>query len=152
VNRTEQAVVLDTNVVLDLFLFNDPQTEALRAALLQGRLGWHATPAMREELARVLDYPHIADRLRQRGNTPEALLQAFDLQVITVPAAPRASCVCKDPDDQKFIDLAVEHRACLISKDGQVLRMARRLSRLGVTVARTWGEAHGTGRAVASAT
>lgn len=151
-NRTEQAVVLDTNVVLDLFLFNDPQTEALRAALLQGQLGWHATPAMREELARVLDYPHIADRLRQRGNTPEALLQAFDRQVITVPVAPRASCVCKDPDDQKFIDLAVEHRACLISKDGQVLRMARRLSRLGVMVARTWGEAHGTGRTVASAT
>ena len=150
-NQPEQAVVLDTNVVLDLFLFSDPQTAALHAALVQGQLGWHATPAMREELARVLTYPHIVMRLCQRGDTAEALLESFDRQTIHAPVPPRASCVCKDPDDQKFIDLAVAHRACLISKDGEVLRMARRLSRLGVSVARTWSGLHEPDRSAAGA-
>ena len=29
---------------------------------------------------------------------------------------------CSDPDDQKFIDLAVAHRCTLVSKDREVLR------------------------------
>lgn len=151
VDRAEHILVLDTNVVLDLLLFGDPQTTFLQEALLKGHLRWCATSAMRDELVRVLAYPHIALRLQRRACQVGALLQTFDRQVTTVPMAPRASCVCKDPDDQKFIDLAVEHRACLLSKDSQVLRMARRLERLGVTVARTWGEVHEAGRPVPTA-
>ena len=41
---------------------------------------------------------------------------------------------CRDPDDQMFIDLAVAHRAQLLSKDALVLRLARRLRPLGVVV------------------
>jgi len=151
VSQVEQALVLDTNVVLDLLLFGDPQTAGLQEALQQGRLNWCATPAMREELARVLAYPQIAVRLQQRGHAADALLKTFDRQVTTVPVAPRSCYVCKDPDDQKFVDLAVEHRACLLSKDSQVLRMARRLARLGVKVARTWGEVHELDRLVSTA-
>jgi hypothetical protein len=46
--------------------------------------------------------------------------------------------VCKDPDDQKFIDLAAALPATLLSKDAQVLALARRLERLGVSVLRCW--------------
>jgi predicted nucleic acid-binding protein len=46
--------------------------------------------------------------------------------------------VCKDPDDQKFIDLAVVHKALLISKDKQVLRLTNRLARLSVRVQKTF--------------
>jgi predicted nucleic acid-binding protein len=49
----------------------------------------------------------------------------------TVPAAPKAGVTCKDADDQKFIDLAVQHRTLLLSKDRAVLCMARRLQALG---------------------
>lgn len=42
---------------------------------------------------------------------------------------------CADPDDQGFIDLAVAHRAPLLSKDRAVLTMKRRLERLGVVAA-----------------
>ena len=93
---------------------------------------------MRDELRRVLDYPHIARRLRATGRPAPAVLAAFDRQVTTVPAAPRAPYVCKDADDQKFIDLAVAHRATLASKDAAVLCMARRLARVGVQVCRQW--------------
>ena len=42
------------------------------------------------------------------------------------------SVACKDPDDQKFIDLAVLHQAMLLSKDNAVLCMKKRLLGLGV--------------------
>jgi predicted nucleic acid-binding protein len=45
---------------------------------------------------------------------------------------------CGDPDDQKFIDLAVAHRCTLLSKDREVLRMRKRLERLEVTAAARW--------------
>ena len=40
--------------------------------------------------------------------------------------------MCKDPDDQQFIDLAVQHGAILLSKDQAVLRLRKRLMALGV--------------------
>jgi predicted nucleic acid-binding protein len=50
-------IVLDTNIVLDLFVFDDPATQPLQQALETQQLRWLATPAMRVELARVLAYP-----------------------------------------------------------------------------------------------
>jgi putative PIN family toxin of toxin-antitoxin system len=151
-NRIEHALVLDTNVALDLLLFGDPASLALQGALARGALNWCATPAMREELARVLGYPQIEVRLRQRGCLAETVLQAFDRMVCTLAAAPKACYTCKDPDDQKFIDLAAEHRAVLLSKDAQVLCMGRRLARLGVRVARSWDDLHEQGGFITAAT
>ncbi|MDP2262291.1 MAG: putative toxin-antitoxin system toxin component, PIN family [Hydrogenophaga sp.] len=131
-------LVIDTNIALDLFVFHDPSTEALRAAIDGASHGWLATDAMREELARVLVYPQIARRLELQTVAAEQVLDSFDQRVCILPPAPRATCICKDPDDQKFIDLAVAHRAGLLSKDAAVLCMARRLARLGVDVRRHW--------------
>jgi predicted nucleic acid-binding protein len=47
------------------------------------------------------------------------------------PAA-KAACTCKDPDDQKFIDLAVAHEVPLLSKDAAILCMKKRLFQAGV--------------------
>ena len=124
--------VLDTNIVLDLWVFDDPASAFLRQALQQGHLGWITTRAMREELARVLDYPHIARRLKVRALSAETVLGHFDRHARLQPDAPRAPYVCKDADDQKFIDLAVHHGAALHSKDRQVLCMKNRLLRVGV--------------------
>lgn len=133
-----QPLVIDTNVVLDLFVYQDPSTEALRAHLDQPHLQWLATAAMREELARVLGYPQVAKRLLVRELTADSVLHQFDSRVQPVPAAPKAPYTCKDPDDQPFIDLAVAHIAVLISKDAAVLCMAKRLAKLGVPVCRHW--------------
>lgn len=129
-------IVLDTNIVLDLLVFDDPATPPLKEALDSRQLQWIATPSMREELARVLAYPHIVSRLVYHQLRADEVLAAFDRQVQIVDAAPRASCVCKDPDDQKFIDLAQAHRALLLSKDHAVLRLKKRLAPLGVLVQR----------------
>ena len=128
------AIVLDTNIVLDLWVFDDPASEPLRTAVQAGAMVWLATAAMREELQRVLDYPHIARRLIARAMTADAVLAHFDRHARLQPVAPKAPYVCKDADDQKFIDLAVQHGAALHSKDAQVLCMKNRLARCGVAL------------------
>lgn len=125
-------IVLDTNIILDAFLFNDPATLPLKAALAAKEIQWIATPPMREELARVLDYPKIAVRLAFYQLSAASVLAQFDELVHTVDAAPKASVTCTDPDDQKFIDLAVAHAATLLSKDNAVLCMSKRLLALDV--------------------
>jgi putative PIN family toxin of toxin-antitoxin system len=128
------AVVLDTNIVLDLLLFQNPQAQGLRQALDQQQLQWQATPPMREELLRVLAYPKIAVVLARLGQSVAPLLAQWDAGVSLVEVAPRCAVRCRDPDDQMFIDLAVAHRAQLLSKDALVLRLAKRLLSLGVVV------------------
>jgi putative PIN family toxin of toxin-antitoxin system len=130
-------VVLDTNIVLDLWWFEDVRVEPLLHALQTQRVRWLATTVMRDELARVLTYPHLTRRPRRRQQDP---LAEFDRHAMLVLPAERAPYVCKDPDDQKFIDLAVAHTATLLSKDAQVLALTRRLDRLGVQVASVWGD------------
>ena len=126
-------IVIDTNVVLDLLLFSDPATPPLQAALAAGELQWIATPVMREELARVLAYPHIVSRLAYYQRSAADVLGVFDRQAQLVDIAPKAPMNCKDPDDQKFIDLAVAYGARLLSKDRAVLKLKKRLLATGVT-------------------
>jgi putative PIN family toxin of toxin-antitoxin system len=128
-------IVLDTNIVLDAFVFNDPAAQPLKQALNAGQLKWLATDAMRDELARVLAYPKIVPRLAFYQISASAVLDEFDRQVQLVAIAPKASVTCRDPDDQKFIDLAVAHKSTLLSKDSAVLCMAKRLRYLGVIAA-----------------
>ncbi len=129
-------VVLDTNIVLDLWLYQDPATPALQEALSQKRVRWLATQVMRDELERVLAYTHILKRLAFSQLTAEDILTQFDTHAQLMPVASKAMFVCKDGDDQKFIDLAAQHKTQLISKDKAVLTMRNRMARLGVAVAK----------------
>jgi putative PIN family toxin of toxin-antitoxin system len=131
-------LVLDTNIVLDLFVYEDPTTAPLRQRLADAQTRWLATPVMREELRRVLDYPQVVKRLEARGLVAGQVLAAFDARATLTEVAPKAPYTCKDADDQQFIDLAVAHGATLLSKDKAVLCMGKRLVRLGVTVSRQW--------------
>lgn len=131
-------LVLDTNVVLDLLVFADARARPVQDALDAGRVSWLATAAMREELARVLAYPKLAPRVAFHRGDADAVLRDFDrhAQLREVPA--KAPVTCGDPDDQKFIDLAVAHRCTLLSKDYEVLRMRKRLAALQVQALSGW--------------
>ena len=134
-NEPARPVVVDTNVALDLLIFSDPRTAPLRTLLAQGRLHWIATQVMRDELERVLAYPHIVSRMDFYRVDAAQVLAAFDAQARLVDIAPRVTYVCKDADDQKFIDLAAAHRAILLSKDKAVICMRKRLLTLDAHVA-----------------
>jgi putative PIN family toxin of toxin-antitoxin system len=133
-----RAIVLDTNIVLDLFVFNDPATPALLQALQAGALRWVASQPMRDELERVLAYTHIVPRLTYYELSAEQVLERFDALVQIVEVAPKVQLICKDADDQKFIDLAAAHQAVLLSKDHAVLALAKRLRSFGVHTSTTF--------------
>ena len=127
-----EPIVIDTNIILDLFVFGDPATAPLRQQLDAGELGWVATQPMRDELERVLAYPQIVPRMDFYGRSAAEVLGHFDRLVRLVDGVPKASATCKDADDQKFIDLAVAHGARLLSKDRAVICIKKRLLALGV--------------------
>lgn len=132
--RTDALVVLDTNCVLDAWLFEDPRVAALPHAIRTRHICWIATPAMRSELMRVLGYPALTRPLAARGLTAESVLGAFDRWAQPVAPARASALRCTDPDDQMFIDLAVQWHAALFSRDRAVRALAQRLRPEGVRV------------------
>jgi predicted nucleic acid-binding protein len=136
-------LVLDTNVCLDLFVFGDAAASPLALALAEGRAEAVTDACCREEWCRVLAYPQLALDEAARA----AALAAHDRWVRCTDAAwpapppgPRLPR-CADPDDQKFLELAL---ACgagwLLSKDREVLRLGRRTAREGLFVIATPAE------------
>ena len=126
------AIVIDTNVVLDWLLFDDPSVQALAAAVVARQVDWIATAEMRDELA------HVLHRGLAALHSVEAawVLAAFDARVRQVPCPqplPHApGWLCSDPDDQKFVDLARSAGAhWLLSRDRAVLKLARRARQAG---------------------
>ncbi len=131
-------LVIDTNIALDVLVFEDPATQALRQALEQRQCRWLITQSMLDEARRVLDYPLIARRMATRELRVDGVMARWHELSTLLEPAPKAPYTCKDADDQKFIDLAVQHSCVLLSKDAAVLCMARRLQRVGAQVARQW--------------
>jgi predicted nucleic acid-binding protein len=120
--------------VLDLWLFEDPATIPLRAALQSGAISHLATASMRDELGRVLAYQHLVKRMAKSNIQAQDILSRFDEYLLAAEPAAKAACTCKDPDDQKFIDLAVAHAVPLLSKDKAILCMKKRLFQSGVVL------------------
>ena len=108
-------LVFDTNVVLDWLLFGDAGVAAVADAVQQGRLRWLACQRMRDEFEHTLLRPELA---RWQPDTRQ-LLARFDshAQMLDAPRAP-SRLLCSDPEDQVFIDFALETGAgWLLSHD-----------------------------------
>ena len=118
-----KVVIFDTNVLLDLFVFNDFRALHLRQALIEGKFDALATPNTLEELADVISRPLFSlDETQQE----QIYLQWQSLaRVMNDQSLSKAPWACNDPDDQVFLDLAYTARPCtLISKDNEVLRFS----------------------------
>lgn len=131
-------LVIDTNVVLDMLVFDDERGANLLNSVQAGQCVWLATAAMREECARVLDYPQISKRRAYYGKSVAWVLQQYDALCQFQPVAAPAPFRCKDKDDQIYIDLACALQAQLLSKDRHILSMRKRLGRVGVVVRSGW--------------
>jgi putative PIN family toxin of toxin-antitoxin system len=131
-------LVLDTNAVLDWLLFRDKGFLAISAAIESRGAVALTSDACLEELRRVLRYPEFKlDESRQAE-----LLEQYHRHVcvveVTEPALPSegndsmaAIPRCKDPDDQKFLELASQQGAILVTKDKLLLQLARRVAKGG---------------------
>ncbi|QWD61917.1 putative toxin-antitoxin system toxin component, PIN family [Polynucleobacter sp. MWH-UH25E] len=120
-----KTVIFDTNVLLDIFVFNDFRAIHIKTALVDKQLKALATLKTIEELADVISRPLFS--LEQ--STQEQILSqwrnlATIIQDETLNTAPWQ---CQDPDDQIFLNLAYTSKPCLlISKDNELLKLAKK--------------------------
>lgn len=117
-------LVLDTNVVLDLFHWANTDAVPIMAALEAGQIECIADERTLDELKRVLTYPQLKltpDMIVARYAHYTGLVEVFPQG--EAPPLPR----CKDRDDQKFLELAARCGAnLLVSKDKALLRLRGR--------------------------
>ena len=117
-------IIFDTNVLLDLFVFNDFRALHLKQALIDGKFDALASPKTLAEFSDVIARPLFALSAEQQE---KITLQWHGLaRVIADEELIEAPWACQDPDDQVFLDLAYTNKPCtLISKDNEVLRFAK---------------------------
>lgn len=125
------AVVLDSNIWLDILVFDDPHTRAIRSALERGTLVALIDARCQAELAHVLDYPQFQGRGTDKASALAMLATLVrPVEPPELPADARPLPQCRDRDDQKFLELArASGAAWLVSKDRAVLKMAKRIAR-----------------------
>jgi len=122
-------LVLDTNVWLDWLVFDDPAIAPLKAAVACGRAQVFIDADCEAELERVLGYDlgptRTLDAAAQAACRAEWRRVA---QRIGAPFAQEAHArlpLCRDPDDQKFLEAALAAGAAfLLTKDRALLELA----------------------------
>ena len=128
-----KSVVFDTNVLLDLFVFNDFRALHLKQVLLENKIDALASPKTLEEFADVISRPLFS---LETVEQEKILAQWKSLsRVLDDQSLLSSPWRCQDPDDQIFLDLAFTAKPCtLISKDNEVLKFAARAAKEGVLI------------------
>jgi putative PIN family toxin of toxin-antitoxin system len=126
------SVVLDTNVLVSLWIFSDPRYAALRAAVEGGRWQALCNDACLAEYERVLAYPQFGLDAARRARLFDDYRRI--LRPVAAPDVPQPPLPsCQDSDDQKFLELARDGGAAwLVTGDRALLRLARRNRRAGL--------------------
>jgi len=116
-------VVVDTNVVLDCWVFNDPGARPLKAALETAGLRAVRSLETEAELEDVLARPRFGLSVEAQQN----VLDQWRACATFVQVIGQAPLECADPADQKFLDLAFAARVqVLFTKDKALLATAAR--------------------------
>ncbi len=124
-------VVLDTNVLLDFWVFDDPGARVLRAAVEQGVLQAMRSTACDAELLDVLTRPEFSLSTGAR----DALLVRWHACSQIIERVFPAPWACTDSTDQKFVDAAFSTGAALlVSKDRALLKLDRRTRAHGLCI------------------
>ena len=135
-------IVIDSQSLFDWMVFRNPTCARWAQVLGQSQWEWIFTSEMRAEFDFV-----AAKGFGERWPVdPEAVASLWLRHGRAVAEPPPLGAAdrlhCSDPDDQKFIDLAVAARAhTLVTRDKAWLRLARKaLQRHGLRVCRpeTW--------------
>lgn len=117
-------IVLDTNVVLDLFHWGNVDAVPIMAALEAGHIECLVDERTLDELRRVLTYPQLK-------LTPEMIAERYARYSALVTTIPEGEAPplprCQDRDDQKFLELTARSGAdWLVSKDKALLKLRGR--------------------------
>jgi len=141
VDTSPPRLVLDTNIVLDCLVFDDPAMRELTTAIEARRVQALVHESTIDELQRVLAYPQLrlAEAQRQHvlnrylaASTPAPMPESFSRDTLLLPPGfPR----CRDRDDEVFLALAYHARAhALVTWDKAVLKLRRKARKFGVAI------------------
>ncbi|MBW7861257.1 MAG: putative toxin-antitoxin system toxin component, PIN family [Rhodocyclaceae bacterium] len=118
-------LVLDTNTVMALWVFEDPALAKLRARIEADDFVLASRSDALEELRRVLAYRQFA----LEPGRQHALLEHYAARCALLAPAPAdapALPECRDSDDQKFLEIARDAQADqLVTRDKALLRLNR---------------------------
>ncbi len=119
-------LVLDSNVWLDWLVFGDPAIRPVQDLVSAGRAEIIIDEGCDAELVRVLGYP--LQKWTLDAEAQAACIRRFrDIARRVTPSPAGKLPVCRDPDDQKFLELAASCGAhCLVTKDRALLKLAKR--------------------------
>ena len=128
-------LVLDTNVWLDWLVFDDPSIAPLKAARQDARIHIVVNEACLVELNKVLAYPEFRLDDAHKKNHLAEVVRCTIRHDDRRPARHTALSRCSDPDDQKFLALALDAAAdWLLTRDKALLKLNRRLKAAGLRV------------------
>ncbi len=138
---TVHGAVIDTNVWLDLYWFRDPAAQPLAQALEAQAVRALRSERTDAELRAVLARPQFqgaaagSDEALASGERNSAILERWYQCAQAVQTTRAAPWACRDPDDQKFLDLAWSAGASvLLTKDRDLLDLAHRARRAGLCI------------------
>lgn len=122
-----KTVVLDTNILLDIFVFNDHRASDLKQALMNQEIHAPASQKTITELADVIGRPIFNLNNTQQD---QILKQWHSLaSLVSDDTLASAPWNCEDEDDQIFLDLAYKLKpAILISKDNALLKLSKKVA------------------------
>lgn len=111
-------IVIDTNVVISGTFFGGYPRQILEAAV-GGRFEAFATAAIVDEYLEIID--EMIDR--KQGHIRRDILNPFTA-VLRLIATTSKSDICRDPDDNKFLECAEDAKALyIVSGDKDLLSM-----------------------------
>ena len=123
-------LILDTNIWLDWLVFEDPSIAPIKAAVAAKRVEIFIDAACEAELERALGYDLgrkftlAAAAQGERLAECRRVAHRIDSHLLEAERARLPSC--RDPDDQKFLEAALNSRAdFLLTKDQALLELAR---------------------------
>lgn len=128
--KNQKQIVLDTNVCIDLFVFQDSRWNTLLDGMKTGEIKAITREDCRQEWLAVLHYPHLP----VNDETRESCIKAFDAYITCVNPPQKSSLLprCTDKDDQKFLEIARDANAeTLVTKDKALLKLARKIRLAG---------------------
>jgi putative PIN family toxin of toxin-antitoxin system len=118
--------VVDTNVIVSGLIWGGPPASLLdRAAMRFFHL--KTSEEILVEAQRVLQRPHLKEKLRVRGRTPEGVLAVYrEVAEIVTPADVPLPAELRDPEDLLVLRCAVGANAmAIITGDNDLLTMKR---------------------------
>ena len=125
-------IVPDTNVLMDMWVFENPGSVKLLQMIRSGQIQAARSRETVEEFADVLSRAAFGLSVPQQ----ERILRGWlALSIDSPPPATASGVFCKDPDDRKFIALALEVKAAmLVSRDKAVLKAGRKAKSQGLAI------------------